>query len=165
MSWGKVEISFQGPISTDTDGRTVACYEPGDLVHLRTHPFWERQLSYRHYHSEGLPDSWVPRGHCWWEDLWHQGQSFGPLLRPSLSHPGPQEANLYGPNHQGSQLWLLEDSITHGDNSQGFSLPSCKMKKLPYSCLGVLALASQLCPSSSLSQALHLRTGRMPLTP
>lgn len=73
VSWGKVEISFQGPISTDTDGRTVACYEPGDLVHLRTHPFWERQLSYRHYHSEGLPDPWVPRGHCWWEDLWHQG--------------------------------------------------------------------------------------------
>lgn len=50
VSWGKLEISFQGPISTATPGHTVAYYEPaglhGDLVHLRTRPLWERQLPY-----------------------------------------------------------------------------------------------------------------------
>lgn len=65
---------------------------------------------------------------------------------PSLSHPGTREAD-----------WLLEDSVTDGDNSQGLSLPSCPLKKLWYSCLRVSALARQLRPSSSLWRALHRR--------
>lgn len=82
-----LEISFQGPLSTATDGHTLTCYERGDPVHLKTHPLWERQLSYRCCHSEALPDPRVPRGHCWWEDLGVSGPKLQTLLYPTLE-PG-----------------------------------------------------------------------------